>query len=92
VIAPPRVHDIGLLLFVARAICLRDKPETVLLVKLASGVVSLERPEAESIKSPLRNIQEGGADVAALPRWQYVELVDPVLAKRYETNEPLVAE
>jgi hypothetical protein len=87
VIASPGVHDIGFVLFVARAICLHDKPETVLLVKLASGLVSLERPEAQAIKSPLRNIQEGRADVAALPRWQYVELVDPVLAKRYETNE-----
>ena len=84
--------DIGLLLFVARAICLRDKPETVLLVKLASVSVSFERPETQAIKPALRNIQEGGADVAALPRWQYVELVDPDLAKRYEANELLAAE
>jgi hypothetical protein len=91
-IASPRVHDIGLLLFVPRAICLRDYPETVLLVKPATGLVSLERPETRAIKSPLRNIQQGRADLVALPRWQYVEMVDPVLAKRYETNELLVAE
>ena len=91
-IALPPVQDIGLLLFVARAICLRDKPETVLLVKLASVSVSFERPETQAIKPALRNIQEGGADVAALPRWQYVELVDPDLAKRYEANELLAAE
>lgn len=92
VIASPRVHDIGLLLFVARAVCLGDKPETVLLVKLASVFVSLERPEAQAIKPTLRNVQEVGAYVAALPRWQYVELVDPALAKRYKADEPLAAE
>jgi hypothetical protein len=92
VITSPRVHDVGLILFVARAICLRDKPEAVLLVKLASALVALERPEAQVIKSALRNIQKRGADMAALPRWQYVELVDPGLAKRYEANEFLAVE
>jgi hypothetical protein len=54
-IASPGKHDIGLRLFVARTIRLRGKPETVLPAEPASGSVSLERPEAQAIKSHLRN-------------------------------------
>src|SRR5689334_8217532 len=48
VIALPRIHNVGLLLFVARAVCLLDWPETVLFVELASVLVSLECPEAQA--------------------------------------------
>src|SRR5882724_7506471 len=49
----PRVHDVGLFLFIARAISLPNGHKAMVLIKAASSLVPLKCPEAQSIKSIL---------------------------------------
>src|SRR3954451_11405212 len=85
--ALPRIHDVGIFLFIAGAIGLANGHKAMALIKAASSRVPLKCPEAQSIKSVLCYRQESSPDATALPRRQYVKLVDPSFAKRNNTDQ-----
>ncbi|MCW1990418.1 hypothetical protein ABIE85_002545 [Bradyrhizobium diazoefficiens] len=80
------------LLLVPRPVRLLNQRESTSLVEASRAFVALEGPELQPFAGTLGDIEELGADTAALSYRKHVELLDPAVAEGDDAAQHTVVE